>query len=65
MLYRVVDNISGEILEFKDQMDAEMIAERRLSRYKSGFDIRRNHFSPISNAIIKVNKEDYIICLKK
>ncbi len=64
MYYTVVDKLAGEVLHFLDQYDAEMEAERRLNMHRNGYNIRRNHVRPISNAVLKVSGRQYTICIE-
>ena len=63
MWYTVRDNITGEILEFTNKCDAEMEAERRVMRHRSGYDIRRNHVDGC-DAILIENGNTTIICVR-
>lgn len=60
-MYQVIDNITGEILELDDKMDAEMIAQRRLSMHKNGYNLRRNHIAGCEKANLKIEGRKYII----
>ena len=62
-MYQVLDNITGEVFEFEDKLDAEMVAQRRLEMHRSGYNLRRYHISPISNAVLMVKGKVYTICL--
>ena len=59
--YTVVDKLTGEILHFLEQFDAEAEAERRLSMHLNGYNIRRNHIKPERNAVLKVENNAYVI----
>lgn len=61
--YTVRDNIYGEILEFSNQTDAQMEAERRLTRHRTGYSIRRNYIQPIDAVIIE-NGNDILITVR-
>jgi len=60
-MYRVIDKITFEVLEFEDQMDAEIVANRRLKMHKQGYKVGRSMMSPCEAKIV-VNGKDYIIC---
>lgn len=59
--FTVRDNITGEILEFTNQIDAQIEAERRVNLHRSGYDIRRNHVAGCDAVLIE-NGKDIIIC---
>ena len=56
-MYKVIDNIFGEIVEFKDKYDAELEAQRRLELHTYGYDVRRSHV-PGCNAILVHNPKN-------
>lgn len=60
-MYRVIDKITFEVLEFDNQMDAEMVADRRLSMHKKGYKIGRSMMHPCEAKLI-IKGKDYIIC---
>ena len=60
-MFRVIDKITFEVLEFDDQMDAEMVANRRLSMHKKGYKIGRNMMQPCEAKLV-IKGKDYIIC---
>lgn len=60
-MFKVIDLFTGETVEFTKQYDAESEAERRLSMHQNGYNIRRNHVSGCSTAVLKVNKNVYTI----
>lgn len=60
-MFTVIDKFTGEILEFDDQMDAEMVAQRRLSMHKNGYNLRRNHIAGCEKANLKIEGRKYII----
>ena len=47
-MYRVIDKISEKIVEFEDQMDAEIVAQHLIVKYE--------------NAKLVIRGKDYIIC---
>lgn len=60
-MFTVIDKFTGELLEFDDKMDAEMIAQRRLSMHKNGYNLRRNHIAGCEKANLKIEGRKYII----
>ena len=61
-MFEVIDTITGEILEFEEQMDAEMVAHRRLQMHREGYNVRRSHVSGC-NAVLTVKNNKYIISI--
>lgn len=60
-MFRVIDKITFEVLEFEDQMDAEMVADRRLSMHRQGYKTGRSMTHP-REAKLVIKGKDYIIC---
>lgn len=64
MTYKVIDEITGELLEFKNKYDAETEVERRILIHRTGY-----HFSVYTVKPVKVDLKTegkvYRICLKK
>lgn len=61
-MYKVIDEITGEMFSFEDRYDAEVEAERRLNIHLSGYSVRRTYVSPV-NAVLKKEGMVYTICL--
>ncbi len=57
MWYTVRDNIYGEILEFNSYADALFEAERRLTRHREGYNVRRNHVDGCDAVLIENGKQ--------
>lgn len=63
MWFTVRDNITGEILDFSKQKDAQYEAKRRVKKYRKGYDVRRNHVCG-GDAVLIENGNTIIICWK-
>lgn len=55
MWYTVRDNITGEVIEFTKEIDAQMEAERRISLHREYHNC---------DAVLIENGKDIIICKK-
>ena len=58
--YTVRDNITGEVLEFTNRLDAEFEVQRRITRYRNGYNIKHNHVDGC-NAVLIENGYLFII----
>lgn len=63
MWYTVRDNITGEIIDFSNRIEAEFEADRRLNRHRSGYNLRRTCVDPVDAVLIK-NKRTFIITVR-
>ena len=61
-MYKLTNNISGVIMEFKSKEILLKTANKIIKRYREGYSIRRNYFRPINARLIN-NGEEYIITL--
>lgn len=59
----IEDNITGEIIECPNWVEAEMVAQRRISAHNQSYLVgRRYHES--ANAVMEVNKSEKKIIIK-
>ncbi len=63
MWYTVRDNITGEIIDFSNRIEAEFDAERRVSMHRSGYRVRHNYIAPVDAVLIK-NKRQFIVTVR-
>ena len=62
--YKVIDNITGEDIEFNDEYEAESEAERRYNLYLHGYNTKRGYVKPVKNAVLIRRGGIYTICIE-
>ena len=63
MWYTVRDNITGEVIDFSNRIEAEFESDRRLNMHRSGYTVKRTHIPPIDAVLIK-NKRTFIVTVR-
>ncbi len=61
ILYKVIDNITGEVIEFAHKRDAEMEVDRRISIHGSYWCGRRYEHQPIKTRVNFIDSKTFEI----
>ena len=61
-MYKLVDEVAQEILQFKTKKACEAEAKYRVNNYKKGFVFKRNYIEAMNVKLIQT-EEEIRICL--